>query len=118
MPADDPERADIHDAVNSLKELTDFIKEEQQQFYATKKDPKIFLSGFSQGSCIASFATIVSLFDLVQKDDDFLGLKLKGISCPPLAGVNLIGSVILPQVFTRLQEIRPNLVSQASQTTL
>ena len=73
--------------------------------------PKIFLSGFSQGSCIAFLAGIISIFDLVQDDDDFLDLKAKGISCPPLAGIHTTGSVVLPQFMERLKEIKDKLVS-------
>ena len=98
IPVDDPKRGNIEHVLEAVDELTQIIKEEQDQYYYQRNElrPRIFLSGFSQGACISLIAGIISIFDLVQGDDDFLGIKAKGISCTPLAGVHVTGSVIIP----------------------
>jgi predicted esterase len=96
LPVNDPKRGNIDHAIESLDEITQFIKGEHHKYYAKSDRPRIFVSGFSQGACMAMLAGIVSIFDLVQEDADFLNLKAKSISCPPLAGVHVTAAVVLP----------------------
>lgn len=82
-------------------------------YYSKQGRPKIFLSGFSQGACLAILAGIVSVFDLIGDDDDFQSIRSKSITCPPLAGVHVTGSVVLPQFIDRMTSMKDALVEQA-----
>jgi len=62
LPCDEPTRYNMDQCYESVNEIAGFINEEVATFYEGDSS-KIFLTGFSQGSCLAQSLYILSQLD-------------------------------------------------------